>query len=161
MTAADRQPEVSPGGRLHAPATLRNRTPIAAVLARWLPSEGLVVELASGTGEHVLHFAAAFPHLVWQPSDPAAAHRRSIEGYRRAAGGANLRAPLDIDVTASAWPLEGPVDAMVCCNMIHIAPWAAAEGLLAGAARYLRPGRSEEHTSELQSLMRIPYAVFC
>src|SRR3546814_6037810 len=85
-------------------------------------------------------FSAAFPHLVWQPSDPAAAHRRSIEGYRRAAGGANLRAPLDIDVTASAWPLEGPVDAMVCCNMIHIAPWAAAEGLLAGAARYLRPG---------------------
>src|SRR3546814_5536985 len=127
MTAADRQPEVSPGGRLHAPATLRNRTPIAAVLARWLPSEGLVVELASGTGEHVLHFAAAFPHLVWQPSDPAAAHRRSIEGYRRAAGGANLRAPLDIDVTASAWPLE----------------------------------RSEEHTSELQSLIRISYAVFC
>src|SRR3546814_18283349 len=105
-----------------------------------MPSERLVWELASGTGEHVLHCAAAFPHLVWQPSDPAAAHRRSIEGYRRAAGGANLRAPLDIDVTASAWPLEGPVDAMVCCNMIHIAPWAAAEGLLAGAARYRRPG---------------------
>src|SRR3546814_19632798 len=100
-----------------------------------MPSERLVVELASGTGEHVLHFAAAFPHLVWQPSDPAAAPRRSIEGYRRAAGGANLRAPPDIDVTASAWPLQGPVDALVCCTMTHIAPLARAERLLPGAPR--------------------------
>src|SRR3546814_19570141 len=74
MTAADRQPEVSPGGRLHAPATLRNRTPIAAVLARWLPSEGLVVELARGTGEHVPPFAAAFPHLVLRSAASRVGH---------------------------------------------------------------------------------------
>lgn len=127
-------------GRLHAPATLRNRAPIAAVLARWLPARGCVLELASGTGEHALHFAAGFPDLVWQPSDPDPAHRRSIAAYRRTATAANLRAPLDLDVTAPAWPLEGPVEAMVCCNMIHIAPWAAAEGLFAGAGRYLKPG---------------------
>ena len=127
--------------RLYAPATLRNRAPIAAVLAGWLPARGgTVLELASGTGEHALHLAAAFPDLLWQPSDPAAAHRRSIEAHRRAAGSGNLRPPLDIDVTAPAWPLERPVEAMVCCNMIHIAPWVAAEGLFSGAARYLQPG---------------------
>jgi SAM-dependent methyltransferase len=126
--------------RLYAPATLRNRASIAGVLARWLPSEGTVLEVASGTGEHALHFAAAFPQLVWQPSDPAATHRRSIEAHRRVAGLSNLRPPLDIDVTAPDWPLPGAVDAVLCCNMIHIAPWAAAEGLCAGAARHLRPG---------------------
>src|SRR3546814_19556789 len=93
-----------------------------------MPSERLVWELASGTGEHVLHFAAAFPHLVWQPSDPAAAHRRSIEGYRRAAGGANLRAPPDIDMTASAGPLVGPVDARDSCTGTHTGPRAWAVG---------------------------------
>lgn len=126
--------------RLYAPATQRNKAPIAAVLARWLPPEGTVLELAGGTGEHAVHFAAAFPRLVWLPSDPAAAHRRSIDAHRRAAGLANLLAPLDLDVTAADWPLTAPVEAMLCCNMIHIAPWAAAEGLFAGAARYLKPG---------------------
>ena len=140
MTVSDRSSAASPPARLHAPATLRNRAPIAAVLGRWLPPAGVVLELASGTGEHALHFAEVFPQLVWQPSDPAVEHRRSIEAYRQAAGLANLRPALDIDVTAPAWPLEAPVDAMVCCNMIHIAPWAAAQGLVAGAARYLRAG---------------------
>lgn len=143
MTSRDRLSAAPPDdgdGRLHAPATLRNRAPIAAVLARWLPPAGTVLELASGTGEHALHFAAAFPALAWQPSDPDPAHRRSIAAYCRGAERANLRAPLDIDVTAADWPLAGPVDAMVCCNLIHIAPWAAAEGLVAGAARYLRAG---------------------
>jgi len=135
----------SPGdGRLHAPATRRNRAAIADVLAGWLPAHvpagGTVVEIASGTGEHALYFAARFPGFVWQPSDPAASHRRSIAAYRAAESLANLEAPLDIDTTAADWPLDGPVDAVVCCNMIHIAPWAAAEGLFAGAARHLRPG---------------------
>ena len=130
--------------RLHAPATLRNREAIAAVLAAWLPPEvqagGRVLEIASGTGEHALYFAARFPGLTWLPSDPDPAHRASIEAYRAAEGPPNLRPPLDLDVTATSWPLDGAVDAVVCCNMIHIAPWAAAEGLIAGAARVLKPG---------------------
>jgi SAM-dependent methyltransferase len=134
---------MTPDNRLHAPATQRNKFAIAAVLAGWLPSAGSVLEVASGTGEHALHFAAAFPGLTWQPSDPDPQHRRSIEAYRRASGTPNLLAPLDIDVTRPDWPLAGPiaggVDAMACCNMIHIAPWAAAEGLLAGAGRHLKP----------------------
>lgn len=126
--------------RRHAPATRRNREPIAAVLAAWLPSRGTVLELASGTGEHARHFAARFPDLLWQPSDPDPELRRSIAAYRELEGGANLLVPLDIDVTAPNWPIRGPVEAMVCCNMIHIAPWAAAQGLFAGAGRYLAPG---------------------
>jgi len=140
MTSRDPAPPADHDDRLHAPATLRNRAAIAAVLARWLPSAGTVLEIASGTGEHALHFAAALPALVWQPSDPDAAHRRSIEAYRRTEGTANLRPPLDLDVTAPDWPLTQPVEAVVCCNMIHIAPWAAAEGLVAGAGRHLKPG---------------------
>ncbi|MGF1595119.1 MAG: DUF938 domain-containing protein [Kiloniellaceae bacterium] len=147
MTPA-RTPESMPpqpgDGRLHAPATQRNKAAIAAALAGWLPEHlqagGRVLELASGTGEHALHFAACFPALTWQPSDPDPRHRRSIEAYRRAAGTPNLLAPLDLDVTAPGWPLDAAVDVMVCCNMIHIAPWAAAEGLVAGAGRHLRPG---------------------
>lgn len=147
MTSPDRPTGALPAmpvdgqdDRLYAPATQRNKAAIAAALARWLPSAGTVLELASGTGEHAVHFAAAFPQLAWLPSDPAAAHRRSIDAHRRAAGLANLAAPLDLDVMAVDWPLAGPVEAMLCCNMIHIAPWAAAEGLFAGAARYLAAG---------------------
>ena len=134
--------------RLHAPATARNREPIARVLAAWLPprvqAEGRVLEIASGTGEHAVYFAVRFPGLTWLPSDPDPAHRASIEAYRaahlKAGGSANLCRPLDIDVTATSWPLDEAVDAVVCCNMIHIAPWAAAQGLVAGAARHLKPG---------------------
>lgn len=144
--------DFSPEMRLHAPATQRNRLPIAQALAAWLPPEvqasGRVLEVASGTGEHALYFAASFPGVTWQPSDPEPAHRASIAAYRAdhlAAGGRdNLAPPLDIDATAASWPLDGPpplhFDAVVCCNMIHIAPWAAAEGLIAGAARVLKPG---------------------
>ena len=150
MSDNSRPPRETPAdARLHAPATLRNRDAIAAVLAAWLPPEvqagGRLLELASGTGEHAVFFAARFPGLTWLPSDPDPAHRASIAAYRAAEGSGNLQAPLDIDVTqenwdATSWPLDGAVDAMVCCNMIHIAPWAAAEGLIAGAARYLTPG---------------------
>ncbi len=126
-------------GRLHAPAARRNRAAIAEVLAGWLPASGRVLEVASGTGEHAVYLAARFSDLVWLPSDPDAAHRRSIAAYRAVEGTANLEAPLDLDVTAPDGPLDGPIDAVVCCNMIHIAPWAAAEGLIAGAARHLTP----------------------
>jgi SAM-dependent methyltransferase len=131
---------MTPDNRLHAPATQRNKAAIAAVLAGWLPAAGAVLEVASGTGEHALHFAAAFPGVAWQPSDPDPQHRRSIAAYRQAEGTANLLPPLDLDVTRPDWSLKAEVDAMVCCNMIHIAPWAAAEGLLAGAGRHLKPG---------------------
>ncbi len=140
-------PDEQAGGgddRLHAPATQRNRAPIAEALAAWLSpaiqAGGSLLELASGTGEHAVFLAARFSGMTWQPSDPDPQNRRSIEAYRRIEGSANLLAPLDIDVTAPDWPLAAPVDAMVCCNMIHIAPWAAAEGLFAGAGRYLKPG---------------------
>ncbi len=136
--------ENSADARLHAPATQRNRRPIAQALAVWLSPEvqagGRVLEVASGTGEHAVHFAACFPGLTWLPSDPDPANRASIEAYRRAEGTANLAPPLDLDSTAASWPLDGPVDAVVCINMIHIAPWAATEGLIAGAARVLAPG---------------------
>ena len=110
--------------RLHAPATGRNRGPIAEVLSDWLPQPvqtgGQLLELASGTGEHAVSLATRFPGLTWQPSDPDPDHRRSIDAYRRIEGPANLLAPLDIDVTQADWPLAAPVDVMVCCNMIHI-----------------------------------------
>ncbi|HIC80652.1 MAG TPA: DUF938 domain-containing protein [Kiloniellaceae bacterium] len=133
-------PKPGPEARRHAPATARNRDPIAAVLRDLLPQSGTVLELASGTGEHAAYFASRFPGLVWQPSDPDPQLRRSIEAHRLAVSCANLRAPLDIDVTAPEWPLTGMGAApavMVCINMIHIAPWAAAEGLFAGAGRHL------------------------
>ncbi len=138
--SAERGKATARDDRRHAPATQRNRAPIAAVLAEWLPPRGRVLELASGTGEHALYFARQFPNLTWQPSDPDPDLRRSIAAHRRLEGSDNLLAPLDLDVTATGWPLDGTFEAMVCCNMIHIAPWAAAEGLFAGAGRGLAPG---------------------
>ena len=123
----------------HAPATERNREAILAVLRAQLPARGTVLEVASGTGEHAAFFAPALAPLVWQPSDPDPELRRSIAAHAAEAGCATLRDPLDLDATAGAWPLEA-ADAVVCCNMIHIAPWAAALGLLAGAGRILPPG---------------------
>src|SRR5882724_3586595 len=121
---------------LTAPAVARNRDPILAVLRDVLPATGTVLEIASGTGEHAVHFAAALPHLVWQPTDPDAQALRSIAAHAAAASLANLRPPLELDAGASAWPVSH-ADAVVSINMIHIAPWRAAEGLMAGAARTL------------------------
>ncbi|MBL6454909.1 DUF938 domain-containing protein [Belnapia sp. T6] len=121
--------------RRYAPATLRNREPILAVLRRHLPPAGLVLEVASGTGEHAAHFAAALPGLTFQPSDPEPAARTSIAAW--GAGLANLRPPLALDATGEDWPAA---DAVLCINMIHIAPWAATLGLMRGAARCLAPG---------------------
>lgn len=122
-----------------APAAERNRGPILEVLRRWLPAEGLVLEIASGSGEHALHFAAAFPNLLFQPSDADPEARLSIDAWAEGSGLANLRPALAIDATADAWPIARAV-AVLCINMVHIAPWAATLGLLAGAARVLPPG---------------------
>ena len=120
----------------HAPAAGRNREPIAAVLTEDLPAEGLVLEVASGTGEHAVHFARTFPALDWQPSDPDADARSSIAAWRDEAALANLRPPIALDAASPRWPIDR-ADAIVCINMVHISPVAATEGLLAGAARLL------------------------
>ena len=125
--------------RLHAPAAARNRDAIAAVLRDFLPRRGLVLEIGSGSGEHVVHFAEKFPLLTFQPSDPGAAERASILGWIAASGANNILAPLALDAAASPWPVSR-ADAILCINMIHISPWAATEGLFAHAARLLPDG---------------------
>ena len=120
-----------------APATERNRDPILAVLRRVLPARGTVLEIAAGTGQHAAYFGAALPGLTWQPTDADATALASIEGW--CADVPNVAAPLRLDVTADAWPLER-ADAIVCANMIHIAPWAACAGLMRGAGRVLARG---------------------
>jgi len=122
----------------HAPATARNREPILAVLRDVLPARGTVIEIASGSGEHGIYFASELPGVIWQPSDPDPDALASIEAWIAEAGAANVKAPLRIDATAGSWPIDG-ADALVCINMIHIAPWRAAQGLFAGAARILPP----------------------
>ncbi len=123
--------------RLYAPSAARNRAPILDALRGHLPRSGLVLEVASGSGEHVLHFAAALPGLTWQPTDPQPDRRASIDIW--AAGLANVAPALALDATAAAWPVSY-ADAVLCINMIHIAPWQAAEGLVSGAARILTQG---------------------
>jgi len=124
--------------RQQSPSTLRNRQPILAVLREFLPEQALVLELASGTGEHAAYFAAALPGVRWLPSDPDAAARASIAAWTQDLE--NVDPPGAIDVSAPDWGVEGPFDAMVCINMIHISPWEATLGLMAGAARLLRAG---------------------
>ncbi len=121
-----------------SPSTARNRDPILAVLRAALPAEGLVLELASGTGEHAVYFAAGLPGLRWQPSDADPGARASVAAWCDEAGLGNLLPPLALDVTAP-WPLA-QADAVVCINMIHISPWTATEALFAGAARVLAVG---------------------
>ncbi|MGL5837896.1 MAG: DUF938 domain-containing protein [Sphingorhabdus sp.] len=122
-----------------APATQRNRDAIAEVLQDILPTQGVVVEIASGTGEHIVHFASRFPNLDWQPSDYDEASLASIAVWRDESGLPNIRPALRIDAIAENWPIER-AHAMICINMTHISPWAATKGLLAGAARVLNVG---------------------
>ncbi len=124
---------------LLSPAVARNRDPILAVLRRVLPDRGTVLEIASGTGEHAAYFAVRLPDLIWQPSDVEPEALASIEAHRAAANVPNLRAPVTLDVTAPAWPVT-QADAVVSMNMIHISPWTAAQGLMAGAGRLLAAG---------------------
>lgn len=128
--------------RQHAPSTARNREPILAVLRRVLPAGARVLELASGAGEHAVYFARALPGLTWTPSDPDEAARASIAAWIEAEALANVRAPRAIDVRDAVWGVEAeaPFDALVAINMIHISPWEATTGLLAGAGRLLRAG---------------------
>jgi SAM-dependent methyltransferase len=125
--------------RRSAPAALRNREPIADVLSEWLPREGLVLEIASGTGEHAVHFAERFPNLDWQPSDIHADALSSIRAWRASARPPNLREPQVLDASSADWPIQS-ADAVLSINMVHISPWESALGLIAGAARLLPPG---------------------
>jgi SAM-dependent methyltransferase len=119
-----------------APAVARNRQPILDVLRTCLPSEGLVLEIASGTGEHAVHFAQALPALTFQPSDPGADQRASIDTWAVEQGLANIRPALELDARSETWPVTA-ADAIICINMIHISPWEAAVGLMRGAASAL------------------------
>jgi len=122
--------------RREAPAAARNRQPILDVLRPHLPARGLVLEVASGSGEHTAHFARALPDLIFQPSDPDERARASIDAWTAALGLANVRPALALDATAEVWPIAA-ADAIACINMIHISPWGAAIGLIGGAARLL------------------------
>ena len=129
-----------PSGARVSPSTARNREPILAVLKPRLPSRGVVLEIAAGAGEHAVYNAAAFPDLLWRPTDPDPDALTSIAAWRDHAALPNLLAPLLLDAAApDAWPVDG-VDAVVNINMIHISPWMASEGLMAGAGRILPSG---------------------
>ena len=127
------------GARRSAPAALRNREPIAEVLREWLPEAGVVLEIASGTGEHAVYFAERFAGLEWQPSDLHPDALGSIRAWRAAGAPANLREPVMLDAAAPEWPIAR-ADALLSINMVHISPWGSALGLIAGAARLLAPG---------------------
>jgi hypothetical protein len=138
---------LSEGART-SPAVARNRDPILAILLRKLPRSGTVLEIASGTGEHAAYFAARLPYLTWQPTDADPDALLSISAHRAAANLPNLNAPIVLDASRRPWPqigavvgtVTGPLVAVVAINMIHIAPWAATEGLLAGASDALGAG---------------------
>jgi hypothetical protein len=138
MTDEDRRFYEAPAMdvRRSAPAAARNRDPIADVLEEWLPASGTVLEIASGTGEHAVHFAGRFPRLYWQPSDLHADALTSIAAWREAASLPNLHAPLMIDAARNDWPIDH-AEAVLSINMVHISPWESALGLIEGAARIL------------------------
>ena len=151
------------GARRSAPAALRNREPIAEVLREWLPTRGLVLEIASGSGEHSVYFAERFPALEWQPTDVHPDALGSIGAWREEMRLPNLREPLLLDAASCDWPIDradaicginnhpaqlpdsgtaenSGFSAVLCINMVHISPWSAALGLLDGAANVLQPG---------------------
>jgi SAM-dependent methyltransferase len=127
------------GARRYAPATERNREPIAAVLREVLPPAGTLLEIASGTGEHAAYLAPLFPNLQWQPTDPDSEALASIEAWRLESAAPNLRGPLYLDAASETWPLDR-ADAILCVNMVHISPWRSTVGLMQGAGRLLPPG---------------------
>lgn len=132
----------SRGDRKHvSPSASRNTGPILAALKPLLPASGLILEIASGTGQHCAAFAGEFPGLTFQPSDPEPAARASIDTWTSAASTGNVHPVLDLNVASQDWwvAVEGPVIAIIAINLLHISPWAATQGLFAGAARLLEP----------------------
>jgi SAM-dependent methyltransferase len=123
---------------LTSPAAERNKDPILTVLETVLPAQGSVLEIASGTGQHVCFFAAELPGIRWQPTEPDAASRDAIVTRVREAALANVEPPILLDVHEPRWPVAGSYDAVVCINMVHISPWSATHALCLGAARHLR-----------------------
>jgi len=122
-----------------APSAERNKQPILEVLTRVLPASGLVLEIGSGTGQHVAHFARALPKLTFQPSEMNAAMHTSIAAWIRHEKLSNVRGPIAFDVSLTPWPVRA-ADAMACINVIHISPWEATLGLMRGAGQILPPG---------------------
>src|SRR5688572_16538991 len=122
--------------RLHSPAAERNRQPILDMLRRTLPAQGHALEIASGSGQHVVHFAAALSGWTWQPTDADPAARASIAAWCAQARVANVRAPLALDVLEPQWPLTETFDAIFCANLLHISPWSCCAALMRGAARH-------------------------
>lgn len=130
-----------PPARPSSPAALRNRAPIAEVLRTILPATGKILEIASGTGEHALYFAEHFPQILWQPSDASEAAIDAIESWREAADLPNVLPAIKMDASApETWPNIDGVTAILCCNMVHISPWTATEGLMRGAGALLAAG---------------------
>ena len=125
--------------RQYAPATLRNRDLILNVLHDVLPTTGVILEIASGSGEHVVHFARNLPSLTFQPSNPEPEALLSVVAWMTAAEVRNVRAPILLDASQSVWPIAS-ADGIICINMIHISPWEATVGLINGAAAVLPPG---------------------
>src|SRR6478735_1910493 len=125
--------------RQYAPATVRNRDFILDVLRNVLPTTGVILEIASGSGEHIVHFARNFPALVFQPSDPEPDAVLSVAAWVKAAGVTNVRPPIALDASNRVWPIAS-ADGIICINMIHISPWEATVGLAKGAAAILPPG---------------------
>ena len=123
---------------LTSPAADRNKDPILTVLETVLPESGSVLEIASGTGQHVCFFAAALPGIRWQPTEPDAAHRDAIVVRIRESGLGNIDAPVALDVNEPRWPVAANYDAVLCINMVHISPWSSTNALCLGAARHLR-----------------------
>ena len=125
--------------RQYAPATLRNRDFILDVLREVLPARGDILEIASGSGEHVVHFARSLPSLVFQPSDPDPDALQSVSAWVKATRVTNVRTPIVLDASQSPWPIAS-TDGIICINMVHISPWEATLGLIKGAAAILPPG---------------------
>lgn len=129
----------APGARRHSPAADRNKAPILQVLQRVLPERGRALEIAAGTGQHAVHFAAGLPGWTWCPSDPEPSALASIDDYAAEAALPNLQPACALDVLIEPWPVDGPFDAIFCANMLHIAPWSTCAALMRGAAAVAAP----------------------
>tara|TARA_Y100001968_G_scaffold306159_1_gene322720 strand:+ start:1812 stop:2441 length:630 start_codon:yes stop_codon:yes gene_type:complete len=126
--------KVNPHDRLNFPATLRNRVPIYDVLRKYIPDHGLVLEIASGSGEHGVFLQNLFPSIIWQTSDPELVHRKSIVSWISHEGlSSKMPKPLDINVKDRPWPvgnnIKSSIKGIVCINMIHISPWSCTKDL--------------------------------